>query len=75
MLFLPSLMHKNKYSYYYPILPSLTPWKLGVLSFGVYDANILETPNQHNLISLSNAFRIRARSEARTNFPWSPQVK
>lgn len=34
ILFLPSLMHKNKYSYYYLILSSLTPWNLGVLSLG-----------------------------------------
>lgn len=49
---------------------------MGVLrSFRGCDANILKTPSQHNSTSLSNAFQIRTGFEARTNFPWSPQVK
>lgn len=41
---------------------------LGTLLWG-YDANILETPSQHNLISLSNAFQVRTEFEARNDFP------
>ena len=41
---------------------------LGTLLWG-YDANILETPSQHNLISLSNAFQVRTEFEAMNDFP------
>lgn len=75
ILFLPCLMHKNEYNKTVPIPPSLSPCEFWVLYFGGYDTKIFEAPNQHNSISLSNAFQITTGYETRTNFPWPPQVK